>query len=101
MAIASLTLTSPAEEAKKPDGKISFYRDIRPIFQARCHGCHQPAKAKGSYVMTSYEHLLKGGDSEEPAITPKAPDKSSLITLITPVDGEAEMPQKGDPPLQG
>jgi WD40 repeat protein len=40
---------------------------------------------------------LKGGDSEEIAIVPGKPDESHLITLITPIDGEAEMPQKADP----
>ena len=84
-----------AEEAK-PE-KVSFYNDIRPIFQASCHGCHQPAKAKGEYVMTTFKQLLKGGDSEEVAIVPGKPDESHLITLITPIDGDAEMPQKADP----
>jgi len=37
--------------------KVSFYRDIRPIFQTHCHGCHQPAKQGGDYVMTSYAQL--------------------------------------------
>ncbi|MDP6795351.1 MAG: c-type cytochrome domain-containing protein, partial [Verrucomicrobiota bacterium] len=86
---------SYAEEAK-PE-KVSFYSDIRPIFQAQCHGCHQPAKAKGDYVMTRFDALLKGGDSGEKAIVPVKPDESELITLITPINGEAEMPQKSDP----
>ena len=84
-----------AEEVKAK--KVSFYNDVRPIFQASCHGCHQPAKANGDYVMTPFKALLKGGDSEEVAIIPGKPDESHLITLITPIDGEAEMPQKEDP----
>jgi WD40 repeat protein/mono/diheme cytochrome c family protein len=84
-----------AEEAKPK--KVSFYSDIRPIFQGQCHGCHQPAKAKGEYVMTTFEQLLKGGESEEKAVVPSKPDESHLVTLITPIDGEAEMPQKSDP----
>ena len=84
-----------AEENKAK--KVSFYKEIRPIFQASCHGCHQPAKANGEYVMTTFKELLKGGDSEEIAIVPTKPDESHLITLITPIDGEAEMPQKEDP----
>ena len=84
-----------AEENKAK--KVSFYNEIRPIFQASCHGCHQPAKANGEYVMTTFKELLKGGDSEEIAIVPTKPDESHLITLITPIDGEAEMPQKEDP----
>jgi mono/diheme cytochrome c family protein len=85
----------------QPDGtadKVSYYQHVRPILQANCQGCHQPAKAKGDYVMTAFDHLTKGGESEEPAIVAGKPDESYLIELITPTDGEAEMPQ-GKPPL--
>ena len=36
-------------ETKAPatEEKISFYTQVRPIFQVHCVGCHQPAKAKG------------------------------------------------------
>jgi predicted CXXCH cytochrome family protein len=80
-----------AEETKPK--KVSFYNDIRPVLQGQCHGCHQPAKAKGEYVMTTFEQLLKGGESGEKAVVPSKPDESHLVTLITPIDGEAEMPQ--------
>ena len=51
-----VTASAQAEEAK-PE-KVSFYNDIRPIFQASCHCCHQPAKARGEYVMTTFAELL-------------------------------------------
>lgn len=86
-----------AEEAPSPDGALSYYRDIRPIFQASCHGCHQPAKAKGKYIMTEFSALVKGGDGGEPAIVPGKPDESFLVEQITPHDGKAEMPPKDDP----
>jgi len=94
-ALFAAAIGTQAEEARPK--KVSFYSDIRPIFQAQCHGCHQPAKAKGDYVMTRFDALLKGGDSGEKAIVPGKPDESQLITLITPINGEAEMPQKADP----
>ena len=54
-----------AAEDAKPAGRacrqVSFYRDIRPIFQDRCQGCHQPAKALGGLVMTSYAADQKRG----------------------------------------
>ncbi len=28
---------------------VSYYQQIRPVFQAQCQGCHQPAKASGKY----------------------------------------------------
>src|SRR5215472_10837127 len=50
--------------------KVSYYHQVRPILQANCQGCHQPAKSKGGYVMTEFKRLLAGGDSEGTAIVP-------------------------------
>src|ERR1051325_10089153 len=44
--------------------KVSYYREIRPILQANCQGCHQPAKSKGGYIMTDFKRFLTGGDNE-------------------------------------
>jgi len=77
---------------------VSFARDIQPIFQANCQGCHQPAKRGGEYVMTSYESLLAGGESETAAIIPGKPDDSELLIQIVAKDGKAAMP-KGKSPL--
>src|SRR5215831_7268458 len=82
----------------KSAGQVSYYRDVRPILQANCQGCHQPAKSKGGYVMTDFKRLLAGGDSEGAAIVPGQPDKSAILKMITPQDGEVRMP-KGKTPL--
>ncbi|MEL0075282.1 MAG: hypothetical protein VW708_04060, partial [Ilumatobacter sp.] len=40
----------PLQGADKGDnsaGNVSYYHQIRPLFQAHCQGCHQPAKDKG------------------------------------------------------
>ena len=87
-----------AEAKADPKAPVSYYKQIRPLFQANCQGCHQPAKAKSGYVMTEFAKMLSGGDSKEKAIIAKQPDKSNLVKLITPVKGEAEMPE-GKPAL--
>src|SRR5215813_11207966 len=79
-------------------GKVSYYREIRPILQANCQGCHQPAKAKGGYVMTDFKGLLAGGETEGAAVVPENPDHSSILKMVTPQNGEARMP-KGKSPL--
>ena len=86
-------------EAVDPHAPVSYWKQIRPIFQAHCQGCHQPAKSKGGYDMTAYAHLLKGGDSGDPAVVSGRPDASGLLHAITPKDGEADMP-KDKPPLR-
>jgi WD40 repeat protein len=81
-----------------PAATVSYFRDVRPIFQVHCLGCHQPAKAMGEFVMTNFQNLAKGGESEQPAVVPGKPEESHLLALVTPADGKAEMP-KDKPPL--
>src|SRR5687768_5570905 len=86
--LAFVLSLSPALICAADEGKpVSYYKQIRPIFQAHCQGCHQPAKAKGDYVMTDFARLLRGGESAgkgEIAIVAKDPDKSLLVQQITP-----------------
>ena len=85
----------------KPDGLpdiVSYYDHVRPVFQAKCQGCHQPAKMKGDYVMTAVASLIKGGDTGE-AIIPGKPADSYLLELVVTHEGEErpEMPPKDEP----
>src|SRR5688572_13219012 len=84
--------SEPAAATETP-AAVSYYRDVRPILQANCQGCHQPAKAGGSLEMTAHASLLAAGESGSLAIVPGKPDESYLIEQITPADGEAAMPQ--------
>ena len=86
------------EAATKASENVSYYRQVRPILQANCQGCHQPAKAKGGFAMTDFKKLLAGGDGEGAAVVPGQSEKSSIISMVTPKDGEVRMP-KGKPPL--
>jgi WD40 repeat protein/mono/diheme cytochrome c family protein len=94
--VAFVSIGSLSADEAKP--KVSFFKQIRPIFQAHCQGCHQPAKPSGKYVLTSFESLTRKGESDQPAIVPGKPDDSYLVELITAEDGQAEMP-KGKKPL--
>ena len=80
------------------EAKVSFYKDVRPILQQNCQGCHQPAKAQGGYVMTEYAALLKAGDSGKAGIAPGKPEASYLLAEIhVNKEGKAEMPKNGAP----
>lgn len=92
------TLLLQADDKTTAKKKVSFEKEIQPIFQAHCQGCHQPAKARGDYVMTSFEKLLAGGDSGKKAIVAGKPAESDLLRQITPVNGKARMPE-GKPHL--
>lgn len=87
----------PKQAVVDPNAPVSYWKQIRPIFQASCQGCHQPAKNKGGYVMTDFARLLAGGDSGDKAIIPGKPEQSALVAAITPKDGEADMPKDKAP----
>ena len=97
-----LWFASPAVliQADKPatsQEAVSYYRDIRPILAARCVGCHQPAKASGSLVLTSAQALARPGDSELPGVVAGKPDESYLPEQVPPLDGVAAMPPEEAP----
>ncbi|MEK0451507.1 MAG: hypothetical protein RL088_3775 [Verrucomicrobiota bacterium] len=98
LAVAPILQGAPAED---PNAPVSFFKHIRPIFQANCNGCHQPAKSKGGYLMTDFARMLEGGDDAKEtgkkAVVAGKPDESMLVSQITPVDGKAEMPPKKAP----
>src|SRR5947209_16523458 len=98
LSLAALTGSARAGEEAKAADKVSYYTQVRPIFQAHCQGCHQPAKPGGGYVMTSFDRLLAGGETKSAAVVPEKPTESYLIDQITPDGGKAAMP-KDKPPL--
>ena len=96
IASTNIAVEAKQNQSKKitgKDQKVSYDKEIRPIFQSRCLGCHQPAKAGGRYVMTSFELMLKGGESDDRAIVPNQPAESHLLEMITPKKGKALMPR--------
>jgi len=93
------------DDAKKDkdmdSGPVSYYKQVRPIFQQHCQGCHQPAKAEGGFVMTRYADLLKNGDDEQPGIVPRSVGKSMIVVQITPQHGKPPAMPRGKAPLSG
>lgn len=79
------------------DEPVSFHRQIRPILQQKCQGCHQPARLKGELLLTSYEGAAKGG-ANGPMWAAGKPEESRVIKHLKAIDRHALMPQ-GEEPL--
>lgn len=71
---------------------IDFDRDIRPIFERSCVGCHDGARPKGGLALTGRDSLLKGGQSGDPAIVPGRADDSLLLRYVSGKVEDLEMP---------
>ena len=39
----------------------SYFRDVRPILQRQCQGCHQPNLKSSNLDLTTYQGLKEGG----------------------------------------
>ena len=89
---------APAKKDNAPD-KVSYYKDVRPIFQQNCQGCHQPAKAGGDFVMTGFAELFKKTEHDEAGIVASKPDESAVYKQITPHAGKPPQMPRGKDPL--
>lgn len=86
-----------AAVAAQEPADVSYHREVRPLLQAVCAGCHRPGETEGDLDVTSVAALLAGGRSG-PSVVPGDPDKSLLVELVTPWDDEPpDMPEDADP----
>lgn len=88
---------TPEDRAKLPvpaSHTVSFRDEIKPILETSCIKCHGRGKTKGGFQLESRESLLKGGDSG-PAIVLGQSAESYLIELVSGLDPENIMPEKG------
>lgn len=91
---AKLTPEQAAALAPPADRPISFSKDIKPIFEASCIKCHGRGKSKGDFRLNTRDTLLKGGQSGPVVISGKSA-ASLLIELVSGLDPDNVMPQKG------
>ncbi len=73
---------------------VDFTRDIEPILSASCAKCHGRGKAKGGFRIDNRRAFLAPADSG-PAIVPGNSRDSYLIHLVSGLDAEFVMPEKG------
>src|SRR6185295_3340056 len=76
------------------DHKVDFATEIKPIFEASCIKCHGRGKSKGGLSLENRASLLKGGDSGA-VIVPGKSAESYLVELVSGLNPDLVMPQKG------
>jgi WD40 repeat protein len=89
------------QEAKKdvlPE-TISYYKDVRPLIQQYCQGCHQPAKAQGGFIMTGYVDLFKKTDKDVVGIIAGNLQGSEVYQQIISHKGAKPAMPRGKDPL--
>src|SRR5690242_7473481 len=74
--------------------QVDFTRDVAPMLQSRCSGCHGAQQQMGGLRLDSREAALLGGYSG-PAIQPGKSGESRLIQMVSSGDPKRFMPLSG------
>jgi uncharacterized membrane protein len=91
---------STTQSAQSLPAASVYTKQINPILDANCVGCHGEAKSQGGLRMDSYDLLMKGG-KDGPVIVAGNPQSSLLLQRVTlPPDHKQFMPADGKPPLR-
>lgn len=77
--------------------KISYNRDIRPIFNDNCLSCHGGVRANGDFSLLFEEDAFAKTESGLPAIVKGDHKASELFLRLTHEDPEKRMPFEADP----
>lgn len=95
-------VNSPAAQRRKAQpvaaneslaaGGIDFTRDIQPILERSCTGCHGGEKPRAGLTFATRAEALKGGNSGETLIVPGYADDSVLLNYVTGKVEDLEMP---------
>jgi len=72
------------DDAKKP--VVDFVKDVKPILEAKCLGCHSTEKHKSDFVIQDSDSMMKGGkisaDTTRSIINKDKPADSLLLVFI-------------------
>jgi hypothetical protein len=74
---------------------INFSKDIRPILNQNCVGCHGGVRQKGNVSFIFRDEALEVGKSGKRTIIPGHPDESELMRRVMSHDPETHMPYHG------
>lgn len=90
VAVLLVALTSDAygADTQVPD----YVKDVAPIFNKYCAGCHNPDEREGKLSLETFAELQKGGERGA-AVVPGQAASSRLIRVLTG-DAEPKMPPK-------
>lgn len=80
--LAGLALLLVVSAWAQDDGPVSYSRDVRPIIQRSCQGCHQPASKMSGLDLTTHAALMAGG-AKGASVVPGDAAGSLLISYVS------------------
>ena len=92
LCLVALLLGALPRRAVSAEPTPDFETEVAPILVKRCLECHNARDANGQLVLTTAEHLARGGDGGE-VVVPGEPAASPLLTRVQ--SGEMPPPRRG------
>jgi hypothetical protein len=71
--------------------QVDFVKDIQPLIEKSCIGCHSGRRPKSKYSMETREKTIAGGSSKVKSIVDKKSDKSPLIHFMADSTKDEEL----------
>jgi WD40 repeat protein len=69
-----------------------FKRDIQPIFEKRCVGCHSATATMGSLNLESYTGLMQGGNNGQVVVPGKSKESMLYLSVVGQAPNIGRMP---------
>ena len=93
--LAAKVVRVKEQSAGAAGGSIDYFKQVQPLLEAKCYGCHTGGKAKGELRLDGRAATFTGGESDGPAVVPGKPVDSAILARVRATDGSA-MPPKGE-----
>ncbi len=71
---------------------VDFDRDLQPVLDRSCKGCHSGERPKGGFSTESAAEVMRGGHRGEPVVKPGLPEESLLVQVMQDRIPDLEMP---------
>lgn len=92
--VLAASFTAFASAADSTLAAPDYIRDVAPLFQTYCNGCHNAADREGKLSLEQFDHVLVGGKGGI-VVVPGRPELSRLLLVL---DGREKplMPPEGN-----
>ena len=84
----------PPVRTPQGERKVDFARQIKPLLERSCVGCHSGEKPRGLFRVDGRDAILRGGASGEAAIVPGRSEESPLVDYVSGKVPDEEMPPR-------
>ncbi|GAB3175844.1 DUF1553 domain-containing protein [Telluribacter humicola] len=79
------------------EDKVDYNKDVKPILNKHCMGCHGGVKKAGNVSFLFEEEIIQPGKSGKRPVVPGDADGSEMIRRILSDDPDERMPKEGPP----